>query len=118
MCTLRNVMPFSETPLASIPTTTVVVVVVVVVVVLSRRWHIEGQISKRCLGLYRVTEERATPTNPNPIVVGRSSVQPGRTWRSARAARSAPAERTLAKWKSLLLRTISTVFDCDDYMHE
>ena len=65
------------------------------------RWHIEGQVSKRCWGLFRVTEERSTPTNPHPMAVGRASVQPGRTWRSTRAARPAPAERTLVKCKTL-----------------
>ena len=58
------------------------------------RWHIEGQVSKRCWGLFRVTEERSTPTNANPMVVGRASVRPERTWRSARAARPASTERT------------------------
>ena len=47
-----------------------------------------------------VTEERSTPTNPRPMAVGRASVRPERTWRSARAVRPAPTERTLAKWKS------------------
>ena len=65
------------------------------------RRHIEGQVSKRCWGLFRVTEERSTPTNPHPMAVGRASVRPRRTWRSARAVRPAPAERTLAKWSAL-----------------
>ena len=68
------------------------------------RWHIEGQVSKRCWGLFRVTEERSTPTNAHPMVVGRASVRPERTWRSARAARPASTERTLANWNRSLLR--------------
>ena len=47
-----------------------------------------------------MTEGRSTPTNPRPMAVGRASVRPERTWRSARAVRPASAERTLAKWKS------------------
>ena len=59
-----------------------------------------GAGQQEVLGLFRVTEERSTPTNPHPMVVRRASVQPRRTWRSARAVRPASAERTLAKWKS------------------
>ena len=36
------------------------------------------------------------------MVVGRASVRPERTWRSTRAVRPAPTERTLANWKSSL----------------
>ena len=60
-----------------------------------------GAGQQEVLGLFRVTEERSTPTNPHPMVVRRASVQPRRTWRSARAVRPASAERTLANWKSL-----------------
>ena len=64
------------------------------------RRHIEGQVSKRCWGLFRVTEACPTPTNPRPMAVGHASVVQERTWRSARAVRPAPTERTLANWKS------------------
>ena len=46
-----------------------------------------GAGQQEVLGLFRVTEERPTPTNPHPIMVRRASVQPRRTWRSARAVR-------------------------------
>ena len=63
-----------------------------------------GAGQQEVLGLFRVTEERSTPTNAHPMLVERASVQPGRTWRSARAVRPASTERTLANWNRSLLR--------------
>ena len=47
-----------------------------------------------------MTEACPTPTNPCNMAVGHASVVQERTWRSARAVRPAPTERTLANWKS------------------